>query len=75
LRAFAGLPTVKVESATELSLALNGLEHGIDFADALHVARAAHCEAFVTFDRKFANRAKAVSPIPVLSAYTKVRAS
>lgn len=31
----------------------------MDFADALHLGKAGHCEAMVTFDRKFINAAKA----------------
>jgi predicted nucleic acid-binding protein len=36
------------------------VERGMDFADALHLGKASHCEAMVTFDRKFIKAAKAV---------------
>ena len=39
LRAFAGLPGVSVENPALLSKALTLAEKGMDFADALHLAR------------------------------------
>ena len=59
LRAFAGLPTVTVEDASVIAAALDLAENGMDFADALHLGRSAHCEGFATFDRKFIKAAKA----------------
>ncbi|HJT97987.1 MAG TPA: hypothetical protein VJ696_06695 [Rhodanobacteraceae bacterium] len=35
-------------------------EQGIDLADALHLAGAESCEAFVTFDRRFVAEARKV---------------
>jgi predicted nucleic-acid-binding protein len=60
LRAFAGLPGMAVEDETLVAMALDRVEHGMDFADALHLGKASHCEAMVTFDRKFIRAAKAV---------------
>jgi predicted nucleic acid-binding protein len=57
LRAFAGLPTVEVEAPAATATALDWAERGMDFADALHLAKATGCEAFVSFDRKFAELA------------------
>ncbi|WP_225768056.1 type II toxin-antitoxin system VapC family toxin [Inquilinus sp. Marseille-Q2685] len=59
LRAFAGLPTVTVEDGAIVAAALDLAEKGMDFADALHLGRSAHCEGFATFDRKFVKAAKA----------------
>ncbi|MEZ2222371.1 type II toxin-antitoxin system VapC family toxin [Rhizobium sp. RCC_161_2] len=59
LRAFGGLPTVTVEDAALIAAALELAEKGMDFADALHLGRSAHCEGFVTFDRKLVKAAKA----------------
>jgi predicted nucleic acid-binding protein len=59
LRAFAGLPTVTVEDGEMLAAALELAEQGMDFADALHLTRSAHCEEFASFDRKFLKAAKA----------------
>ena len=65
LRRLGGLPSVNVEDPGEVAQALDWLEQGMDFADALHLARATRCDAFVTFDRKFAKRAKALGAPPV----------
>lgn len=53
LRRFAGLPGVSVENPGLLTEALDRAENGMDFADALHLGAAAHCDAMLTFDRKF----------------------
>lgn len=58
LRAFAGLPGVSVESPLMLSAALEQAEAGMDFADALHLGAASHCETMLTFDRKFIKAAE-----------------
>ena len=58
LRAFAGLPHVSVESPLMLAEALDRAENGMDFADALHLGAAARCEAILTFDRGFIEKAK-----------------
>jgi predicted nucleic-acid-binding protein len=59
LHAFAGLPTVTIEDAVMVAAALNLAEQGMDFADALHLGRSAHCEGFASFDRKLVKAAKA----------------
>ena len=51
LRKFAALPTVAFEDMGILSQALDCAEQGMDFADALHLASAAECDAFASFDR------------------------
>jgi predicted nucleic-acid-binding protein len=52
LCAFVGLPTVSVQSPTVAAQAFEWAERGMDFADALHLAAAAGCEAFTTFDER-----------------------
>lgn len=59
LRAFAGLPGIAIEDDSLVATALDRVERGMDFADALHVGKADHCEAMLTFDRKFIKAAKA----------------
>lgn len=59
LRALGGLPTVTIEDADAVAAALDLSEQGMDFADALHLTRASHCDGFVTFDRKFVRTARA----------------
>jgi predicted nucleic acid-binding protein len=39
------------------------MRSGLDFADALHLAKAAGCEALVSFDQHFAAVAKTVSEV------------
>ena len=58
LRAFAGLPGVSVDEPVLLAEALDRVEKGMDFADALHLGAAAHCEAMLTFDRRFIETAR-----------------
>ncbi|EGF89473.1 PIN domain protein [Asticcacaulis biprosthecium C19] len=64
-RGFAGLAQVTVENPTLLAQALDRAEAGMDFADALHLGAAAHCDAMVTFDRKFI-KAAAGGPFDVI---------
>ncbi len=66
LRGLAGLPGMLVEEPAHMALALDWMEHGMDFADALHLARSAECSKFLTFDRKFAKRAAKLGAIPVV---------
>lgn len=66
LRGLAGLPGMSVEEPAQLALAIDWMEGGMDFADALHLARSAHCSEFLTFDRKFAKHAEALDIIPVV---------
>ena len=67
LRAFAGLPGVTLEDAPLVSRALDWAEQGLDFADALHLARAEGCSAFMSFDRKLAKVAASLSEVKVLA--------
>jgi predicted nucleic-acid-binding protein len=56
LTAFAGLPHVTLEDAALAAKALDWTVRGMDFADALHLAKAEAegCGAFVSFDRRLA---------------------
>jgi predicted nucleic acid-binding protein len=62
---FAGLPSVTLEDAATIAKALNWMAGGMDFADALHLASAQESDAFVTFDRDLAKKAKKLSDIAV----------
>lgn len=57
LAAFAGLPTVTIQDAPIVARALRWMRAGMDFADALHLGQSAECDAFVTFDTRFAKLA------------------
>ena len=50
----AGLLRVELDDPARISKALSWAGQGMDFADALHLAAAQACEAFVTFDRRMA---------------------
>lgn len=65
LRDLGGIAEVIFEDSAEVVQALDWMDEGMDFADALHLARSAHCTAFVTFDRKLGKLAKSLSPTPV----------
>ena len=65
LRAFAGLPTVSVESPAMLAEALDRAAAGMDLADALHLGAAVRCEAMLTFDRRFIETARD-TPVKVM---------
>ena len=65
LRLFAGLPRVTLEDLPLAFEALDWMDRGMDFADALHLASARGCDAFITFDRRLAGTAAALSNIEV----------
>ena len=65
LAAFAGLPRVTLEDPAAAAKALDWMRRGMDFADALHLAKALGCEAFVSFDQRFAAVANALSEVKV----------
>jgi predicted nucleic-acid-binding protein len=65
LAAFAGLPQVTLEDPALAAKALDWMRRRIDFADALHLAKAQGCEAFISFDRHFATVANAISEVKV----------
>jgi predicted nucleic acid-binding protein len=65
LTAFAGLPRVTLEAPALAAKALDWMAKGMDFADALHLAKAEGCEAFVSFDQHFATVANAISEMKV----------
>ena len=65
LRGVGGLAGVTLEEPAEVAQALDWMGEGMDFADALHLARSGRCSAFVTFDRKLAKSANGLGVIPV----------
>lgn len=65
LRAFAGLPAIEVENSVLLAEALDRMEKGMDFADALHLGAAAGCEVMLSFDRDFIETAQDESVIVI----------
>ena len=65
LAAFAGLARVRLEDAALIAKALDWMEKGVDFADALHLIKAEGCEVFVSFDHSFAKTANTLSEVKV----------
>src|SRR5208282_6419013 len=65
LRRFCGLETVTLSNAAAIEQALSFAEQGVEFADALHLAQCDDCEAFVTFDKGLARKAKRLAEVRV----------
>ena len=70
LKALCGLENVMLEDREIILTTLDSYAHGLDFADALHLARAKHCLAFVSFDRRLQKRAKAAKLLPAVEMPT-----
>lgn len=64
LRALVGIEHIAVEERDAVLAALASFDAGLDFADALHVARSSRARGFVTFDQKLARRSKALALTP-----------
>jgi predicted nucleic-acid-binding protein len=64
LLAFASLEGVTVPATTDWVLARHA--DGADFADMVHLAVVAGSDGFATFDRRLANAAGAMTPVPVI---------
>jgi predicted nucleic-acid-binding protein len=60
MRAFLGLPRVFAQDPQAATTALDWAERGMDFADALHLASAASCDTFFSFDRDLGKSAQMV---------------
>jgi predicted nucleic acid-binding protein len=58
LGTFAGLASVTLEDAALTAKALDWTLGGMDFVDALHLAKAEGCDAMVSFDRRFARTSR-----------------
>lgn len=64
LRALASIAHVTLEDRDAVLVALDAFDKGLDFADALHLARSSRASRFATFDQRLAKRAKGVSLTP-----------
>jgi predicted nucleic acid-binding protein len=54
-----------LEDPTPIARALDWMECGMDFADALHLAKAEGCASFLSFDRQLAAAADRLGTLPV----------
>lgn len=66
LRALAGIAHVTIEDRDAVLAALDAFDKGLDFADALHVARSSRASTFSTFDKRLAKRSKALGLTPAV---------
>lgn len=70
LRALASIEHVTLEDRDAVLMAVEAFDKGLDFADALHLARSSRASAFATFDQRLAKRAKSLGlapPVELLS--------
>lgn len=65
-QSLCGLENATIEDREMLLSALAAYRQGLDFADALHLARSGRCRAFVTFDRRLRKRANAAGLTPAV---------
>lgn len=64
LRALASVEHITLEDRDAVLTAIDGFAKGLDFADALHLARSARASAMLTFDRRLAKRAAVLALKP-----------
>lgn len=64
LRALTSIAHIAIEDRDSILVALDTFELGLDFADALHLARSARASGFATFDQRLAKRAKGLALTP-----------
>jgi predicted nucleic-acid-binding protein len=64
LRALASIEHVTLEDRGAVLVAIDAFDKGLDFADALHLARSSRAAGFTTFDQRLARRAKGLALKP-----------
>jgi predicted nucleic-acid-binding protein len=65
LRSFCALERVTVGAAHAVERAFTYAERGLGLADALHLAQATECDAFLTFDKALARKAGKLDDVRV----------
>lgn len=55
---FCGQPNVRLSDPARLAQVVEWYRDGLDFADALHLAHSASCDALLTFDTRFVGKAR-----------------
>ncbi len=63
--ALFGLPNVKLQEQMVLFDAIQWHKQGLDFVDAIHLAKSKDAQSFVTFDRKLIKAASRIISLPV----------
>jgi len=67
LTALLDLPNFKPDRADAIREALRNYEHGMGFADALHLALSEGEQSLMTFDKAFIRQAKKMSLRPAVT--------
>ncbi len=67
-----GLTNIYIENRDTVLRALNNYHAGLDFADALHLASAKSCEAFLSFDNHFRKRSISIRLEPYVVKPSKI---
>jgi predicted nucleic-acid-binding protein len=70
LKAIASIEHIALEDRGAVLAAIDAFDKGLDFADALHLARSSRASGFATFDRRLAKRAKALALTPPVELLT-----
>jgi predicted nucleic-acid-binding protein len=70
LRALASIEHVTLEDRDAVWVAVDAFDKGLDFADALHLARSSRSSGFATFNQRLAKRAKALALTPAVELLT-----
>ena len=64
LRALSSIEHITLEDRDAVLVAVDAFDKGLDFSDALHLARSSRACGFATFDGRLAKRAKALALTP-----------
>ena len=64
LRALASIEHITLEDRDAVLEAVDAFDKGLDFADALHMARSSRAAGFATFDQRLARRARSLALTP-----------
>ncbi len=64
LRALASIEHITLEDRDAVLVAVDTCEKGLDFADALHIARCSRASGFATLEHRLATRAKGLALVP-----------
>jgi predicted nucleic-acid-binding protein len=64
LRALTSIEHITLDDRDAVLVALDAFDKGLDFADALHLARSSRASGFATFDQRLSRRAKAFALTP-----------
>lgn len=64
LRALVGIEHITLEDRDAVLVAIDAFHKGLDFADALHIARSSRASGFATFDKRLAKLAKGFALTP-----------